>query len=235
MDGTITQIDYSQNKYHIDQLLLKDSWINLDIGKASSNTGDTTSVSENDYAVSTDWLLMKNVAFDFNLPDQLISGHIMRLENKESFFRMIGSDIKISTPFMEVEDSQFRYDIPSAARRKGFDPNHLAWQNMQIAISDFQYDNPGIKANITKLSAKDANGFELLKGQSTVDFSKNGIVLENLIIKTNQSDIQSAKTNIQYPFFEYSKYTFYTIKIENRFKLTDKKHFRHPLLLSRNR
>lgn len=214
LSSRVRQIDYLAHNYQIEQLHLAHSSVNLEMGTTQQEEEDTTTTAA-EYNIDADWLIFEKVAFGLKMPDLAFSTHLTKLENKGTTLHWSKAVQKIHSATLQIVDSDFQYDVPSVPRSKGFNPQHLNWQKINTEISDFNYDDLNIAANINQLSGKDEKGFELKKFQTNFAFSEKDLALKQLKWQTKQSQLISKHTHIQFPFFKAAETPIQSLKIDS--------------------
>ncbi len=205
LDAAAEKIDYTAHDYQIEYTRLSDATIALHLGEVEktepTDTPDTTVIRLHAYTLD-----IENVDVVFTMPDLELKTHIGKLENPETLLYRDADQLQLSTPQLEISQSHFQYDVPSATRlSEGFDYHHFDLKDIELNIADFSYDNLDIAADLQHLSAQTDNGFNLHELNSNIRFAKSEIELLELNAETNNIQINNSKAAVRYPFFSESK------------------------------
>ena len=98
---------------------------------------------------------------------------------------------------------RFHYDDYRAIPTKNqLDFNHLLIANLNAQVSDFKSNLDDLHFKVNHFSAKDKSGFKLSEFSTQTKISNQSINLENLLIKTTNSEINFSSFNLHYNSFE---------------------------------
>ncbi len=100
------------------------------------------------------------------------------------------SDIDLFVNTLTIENGKFSNDDPDApASISGlFDEWHMRFDSLQATISDLQFKNDELNANV-KLSANERCGFKIRKLQADMRFNNRMMEFKKLLIQTDKSKI----------------------------------------------
>lgn len=221
LEGKVNVIDYLAQNYDVENLHLKNAWVRLvleDTDEIKEITPPDTSI----YKINSEDLSFENVFFELKMPSLEIVTQVENLEQKAGVFRMDQDSIFIQSSYFKVIESDIKYDIPLAPFLENFDYNHFDLESVNFEVADFVYDDLDITADILHASAKEKKGFDLKNLQSQFEFSKEEVSLEDLVLTTAQSEIQSSKTQVQFPFLNSQSIPIEKLKIETELQAASK-------------
>ncbi len=215
LKGSIKQIDLVKMRYELGQLELKDTHIDLTLIENETDLKKSPSLDTVLFFIAADVLSMEEVSFDLKMSNLELSTKIYQLQSTATSFDLRGNDINLKIPSAKIHKTDFKYDALNAPRSGGFDYNHMDLQNITADLSDFEYDNLNIVANIKMLSGMANENFEVKKLQSNFSFTEERIVLKNLDFVSTQSVLKSKHTILRYPFLEKVIDPLSQLKIES--------------------
>lgn len=219
--GKVKEVDYILHHYDVERLHINDSKVFLkltDVKGSETSPLPDTSV----YKIIADDILIEKTLFELKMPELEIETTLGKVAQKKGIFKMKPESLLISSQSFQIKESELQYDVPSAVYVDGFDPNHFDLEEINIELSDFDYESLKIEANIVNLSAREKKGFELKNLQSQFNFSEEELLLNELVLNTYQSDIKSTKTLIQYPFLSTDSVSFKQLFINSDLKVNTK-------------
>ncbi|MCF8407351.1 MAG: hypothetical protein K9G36_00145 [Crocinitomicaceae bacterium] len=100
---------------------------------------------------------------------------------------------------VELSDIRFNYDDNRKKQySNGIDWNHLAISSLSLKATDFKVNLTDFKTNVVELKLKEKSGFTINQLAASLVINDKGILLGDLDICTNQSDISASKFNLLY-------------------------------------
>lgn len=97
----------------------------------------------------------------------------------------------------DLVSARLRYnDFTKETKTNGFDPAHIEVSGLSVAVSDFQMYGDTIELDLNNLCFKESIGFKLYNLSTHIIYQPQGIVLNDLVIKTAKSSLV-ASVNIQ--------------------------------------
>jgi translocation and assembly module TamB len=97
-----------------------------------------------------------------------------------------------------IDSTRLQYDDDNkTAVKKGMDYNHINVNHLSIHTSGLHADPSHYRASVTGISFDEKSGFVLKKLSAGLNYDTTGIMIRNLVILTNRSEIKN-QTSIQY-------------------------------------
>ena len=197
--GKIGTADLSVNKYILDNLTLTDA----DIFYLAYPSVDTSSnKSPLNYTLGSSEISLKNVRYAMQMDDLELDMSIADGYTEDLNVLLSGKDVSVQTNTLNLAGTDFKYDLVSTAQIKGFDANHLDFRDLEIDATRLEYKGTDIEIEINKLQAKLGDDLELKNAEGTVIFNKEGVDLQNFVMKTTGSDFSKSEIRIAYNFLD---------------------------------
>ena len=97
-----------------------------------------------------------------------------------------------------IDNTRLQYDDDNkVAVKKGMDYNHMNVNHLSIHSSGLHADPSNYRILISGISLDEKSGFVLKKLSAGINYDTSGILLKNLVIQTNRSEIRN-QTSIRY-------------------------------------
>lgn len=196
--GKVNDIDLNKSLYDIRQLLLSDAQINIKIPPADTTT---TSAAPLHFDIVLDEANLEKVDFNLNRRGILIGLDAANLDLFDGTLGIHDTSIVMTAPILNLQTEQFDYHLENTPKlSKGFDPNHLVWNNVLMEADSFRYNNMNIAANIHQFHLEDTRGLTIEEAKTTFAFTPNSLDLNDLDLKTSRSDMTDEHVHIDYKF-----------------------------------
>jgi hypothetical protein len=169
---------------------------NLDKFETENLTFEFKTVDLKDVTVKLIQDTAQKFNFDFFIPKD--TTEVVEEDTTQTHFKILSNEILL-------ENINFTLRTPSTEKPpKDFqmDYNNLVFRDINFYAKDFSLDDSlHIKTVITHIEAKEKCGFYLKNLSTVLDFSPQGITLENLNIMTNETDFYTDKTVLKFNGF----------------------------------
>ncbi|MEM1320626.1 MAG: translocation/assembly module TamB domain-containing protein [Bacteroidota bacterium] len=215
LDSRINQLDYVQHLYQVEQLALGQSQVSIAIGETNNNTTASDTSASPAYRVEAAQLNLDQVQLELTMRDLGLETTIGSLDAQNTQFNLTDTGTLLKMAQLELSQGALKYDQPTAPPIDGFDPQHLDFQQLEAQIDSLEYQESAIKANILALSGQAAGGLNVEQLKMNFDLSEEGLKMEELALKTDQSTFNSTKTHLLYPFLEKQAPPLSTMRINS--------------------
>ncbi|MGG5507830.1 MULTISPECIES: translocation/assembly module TamB domain-containing protein [unclassified Myroides] len=85
----------------------------------------------------------------------------------------------------DINDLNVRYDDDNQKKvKEGLDTNHIAVENLNFSLKDFQYTDAGLNGNLKHFSFKEQSGFSLTNIKAYFQYGQQASFVKNLSIET---------------------------------------------------
>ncbi|MBB1149389.1 translocation/assembly module TamB [Myroides sp. NP-2] len=92
----------------------------------------------------------------------------------------------------DINDFNAKYDDNNHKKRQeGLDVNHVAIEDLQFSLKDFQYTDAGLNGNLQQLAFKEQSGFTLSNSKAYFQYGQQASFVKNLSIETPNTQFQS--------------------------------------------
>ncbi|WP_298316139.1 translocation/assembly module TamB [uncultured Aquimarina sp.] len=107
--------------------------------------------------------------------------------------------IKVKADLLSLQNNYIQYIAnPNIKNTSGFNPNHIALKSLTLKASDLKLIQETANVDLNKLSFRDRSGFILHNLSSSIRINNtSGLALNDLVIKTNESNIKGG-INLNY-------------------------------------
>ncbi len=188
----------------LDRLALENSDIYLKMMADTTEAPPDTTSGTFDLRLDAGQLAITDVRYRMDLEDLAIESHVGSAVAADNHLLLLGDSLRIDIARFDLADSHYRMDTPSAPPATGLDYSHLNFDNIEIRISDFLYDNLDISGEVRQLAGKDLSGFELSSLQTRIHYTVDSIELWTLHAVTPQTRINAEHGKLTFPFLEDS-------------------------------
>jgi hypothetical protein len=107
---------------------------------------------------------------------------------------------------INLTNCRFVYENQHRERSQGVDFNHLNLREVNVSLTAIEFDADTIRASIEQIGLKDHSGFNLNKLQSKATISPSKIDLQNLLIRTPESNISTDLTFNTKSYADYNDF-----------------------------
>ena len=114
----------------------------------------------------------------------------------------VQDSIQFQADKFSVVNGQYAMDLPTSALSRGFDPNHINLQQINIEANTIQYSLDSILAQIDLAQAVDQSGLTLKNLSGNVRYRPDQLDIQDLKLATTQSNFDVPIFKIQYNFLE---------------------------------
>ncbi len=186
------RIDLGKEIARLNKIDLSDTAITLLMNDTTTNK-DTTSTAVN-WKLMLDQIDLDRVAFAMQMPgDSLrLSTYIDKAGLTDGIVDL-GSARYSASQFL-LSGSSLSYDGSYSDPAPGFDPAHIALNDVNIRIDSLLYGGRDISARIKKFSANDRSGLTLSSLTGDISSDSTTIQVPGLLLKTPYSEIRLLAT-----------------------------------------
>ena len=186
------RIDLGKEIARLNKIDLSDTAITLLMNDTTTNK-DTTSTAVN-WKLMLDQIDLDRVAFAMQIPgDSLrLSTYIEKAGLTDGIVDL-GSARYSASQFL-LSGSSLNYDGSYSDPVPGFDPAHIALNDVNIRIDSLLYGGRDISARIKKFSANDRSGLTLSSLTGDISSDSTTIQVPGLLLKTPYSEIRLLAT-----------------------------------------
>lgn len=182
------RINLSKEKVTFNTIDLSDTAITLLLNDTTTKA-DTTSTAVN-WILNLQKINLDRVAFAMQMPaDSLrLSTYIDKANLKDGIVDLgtshYGADL------FTLTGSTLGYDANYQDPVAGFDPSHIALNNVTISLDSLFYGGRDIKARIGELSAEDRSGLTISSLTGSLHSDSTNINVPQLLLKTPSSEVR---------------------------------------------
>ncbi|MDH6357978.1 translocation/assembly module TamB domain-containing protein [Parabacteroides sp. PF5-9] len=208
--GTIQQlsaradrIDLIQEKATLNALKLSDSAITL---KITATEKEETAVSEPlNWILNLEKIDFEHLCLALQMPEDSlrISTYIDRAGLSHGAIDLATSHYEASR--FELSRSVVNYDGDERIPQPGFDPAHIALDQLNIAVESIVYHDRAINVDIKEFAAEERSGLNINALHGNINSDSTTIQIPELILKTPDSEIAFVATIPWSVFEEQSK------------------------------
>ncbi|KAA6320157.1 hypothetical protein EZS27_030032, partial [termite gut metagenome] len=197
------EIDASKGTMTFDRAEMSHTHIHLYIG----DTGNTEEKNvEDTTALATDWSLMlhslklKNISFDMQLPaDSLLLSTRIETAAFSDMEADLGKQIYRLKSLM-LNASFVNYDVGATTGKGGFDPSHIALQDIRMELDSLMSRGKNLHAGLRKFSMQEQmSGLQITSLRGCVSTDSFMVYVPDLFLSTPHSAI---KLEAQFPWNE---------------------------------
>lgn len=177
-------VDLGKEEAIINRISLKDADIKLCLNDTTETPKDSTSTEIN-WKVLLYKLSLDNVAFTLDMPlDSLnLSANIRQAELKNG-----NADLKeqlYGLSLLEISNASFNFNSGNTVLQEGFDPSHIALQDINIALDSLKYhDMKEVAAVIRQITLRERSGLEVTSLAGRIESGKSSIQIPSLRLET---------------------------------------------------
>ncbi|WP_316812063.1 translocation/assembly module TamB domain-containing protein [Pedobacter heparinus] len=187
-------VDLTNSKYQVEEAKLNNSKVNFNSGesdmKANADLKELSfnkliaDVQHSKYQLGDVALNRSNVAFSFK-PVSVKQG----ASKMDTIAKTPGIALMVNS--LNLAQNQVKFDNYAEKPAKGMDFNHLLINQLGLQAEKLTYSDAGIKVNVKSGSMKEKSGFELRKLKGDVAYSEKQTKINNLILQTPNTNIES--------------------------------------------
>ncbi len=195
----LNNLDLERQIYDINYVELDATDALIGIGESSTPV-DTTASEAAAMQLRAGRLTIQESNYAMNLPGQEIKTGLPYV-NLEGADLLLGEQIEFNGELFQVRDLTFSLDADTAALEgPGIDYNHLAVTDVQAEATDIAYIVDSLHLRLRQLSGKEKSGLNLRRTEGTVEYDPAYLSLQNFIFRTDNTEIKSDNTAINYEF-----------------------------------
>lgn len=182
------RINLSKEKVTFNTIDLSDTAITLLLNDTTTKA-DTTSTAVN-WILNLQKINLDRVAFAMQMPaDSLrLSTYIDKANLKDGIVDLGASHY--GADLFTLTGSTLGYDANYQDPVAGFDPSHIALNNVTISFDSLFYGGRDIKARIRELSAEDRSGLTISSLTGSLHSDSTNINVPQLLLKTPSSEVR---------------------------------------------
>jgi hypothetical protein len=182
------RINLSKEKVTFNTIDLSDTAITLLLNDTTTKA-DTTSTAVN-WILNLQKINLDRVAFAMQMPaDSLrLSTYIDKANLKDGIVDLGASHY--GADLFTLTGSTLGYDANYQDPVAGFDPSHIALNNVTISLDSLFYGGRDIKARIRELSAEDRSGLTISSLTGSFHSDSTNINVPQLLLKTPSSEVR---------------------------------------------
>ena len=185
-------IDLRKKKVNVKDVSLDGCVLDLKLREAAE---DTTESAPIDWQIDVEKLNIRQSKIALQLPNDA-----MRVNASIREASLDGGDISLSNGIYRVgkvslSADSLSYDIPGSNPVKGFDTNHLAFQDVELDLDKLSYNQntSALNVQLNKLAFKEKSGFQLDNLAGNISLDATHLTAAGLDLKTPHS---SASGNV---------------------------------------
>ncbi|MGB3799314.1 MAG: translocation/assembly module TamB domain-containing protein [Lewinella sp.] len=198
LEGEIDEADLETMEFAIDYLELESADALIALGESSTPT-DTTAESA-PMALAAGRVTISESNFSIRL-DSLDIATALPYVNLEGADLMLGETLSFNGELFQMREFGFQMDTPLPEMEgPGIDYNHLALSDVEVEATDIAYIVDSLHLNLRQLQAKERSGLEILRTEGIVEYDPTFLGLEGFLLRTNNSELTSDNTAINYDF-----------------------------------
>ncbi|PPK86226.1 uncharacterized protein DUF490 [Neolewinella xylanilytica] len=198
LEGEIEEADLETMDFAIDFLELEGADAAIALGESSTPV-DTTAESV-PMSLAAGRLTISESNFSLRM-DSLDIATGLPYVNLEGADLVLGDSISFTGELFQVRDLGFSMDTPlPELEGPGIDYNHLALSAVEAEATDIAYIVDSLHLNLRQLEARERSGLAIVRTEGIIDYDPSFIGLESFLLRTNNSEITSDDTAIEYDF-----------------------------------
>lgn len=184
--------------YRINYLDLGEA--NVRVGLRPTETAEDSTKTAMAMTLAAGRLTINESNLDLDMGELAVTSTLPYV-NLEGGELALGETLKINGELFQLRDLALRVDrnVPTLAG-PGIDYNHLHLTSIQAEATDLAYHVDSLHLRLRQLAAKEQSGFTLQKTAGTVNYNPSFLGLDNFVLHTPNSEINSAKTAVRYNF-----------------------------------
>lgn len=186
-------INLGKEEATINKINLADADIKLCLNDTTETPKDSTSTPLA-WKVMLHTLQLKNVSFDLQTPaDSLGLIAVIKQANVDNGFVDLGNEL-YSLGSFKIKNGAVRYNSGLGTPIKGFDPSHIALNNIQIGLDSLKYHGKEMGAIIHTFSFDERSGLSVTSLKGTLRSDSTSIYIPDLQLRTLNSYLNLTAT-----------------------------------------
>jgi hypothetical protein len=192
-------INLADQIYDVDYLELAGANVLIGIGE-SSTSADTTVTTAAALQLKAGRLTIEDTEFDLEVPGIDIATGLPYV-NLEGANLTLGEALAFTGELFQTKNLAFRMDTPAAPLQgPGIDYGHLSLMNVETEATDIAYIVDSLHLRVRQLSGREKSGLVLERTEGVIDYDPSFLRLEDFWLRTNNSELKSPSTSINYDF-----------------------------------
>ena len=199
LGGKIETADLETMDFAIDYLELDGATVVVGLGEPTT-PADTTATETVPIALSAGRVTISESALGLQM-DSLDLATELPYVNLEGAALTLGDSIVFNGELFQLRQFALSLDTPlPELEGPGMDFNHLALREVEAELTDIAYVVDSLHLNLRQLSAVEKSGFAVQRTEGVVQYSPTFLGLQNFLLRTNNSELTSDNTAINYDF-----------------------------------
>lgn len=207
-------VDLTNSNYKVEEAKLDNSKVNFTTAESDMKAGADlqtfsltnliADVQHSKYQLDDAKLDKSNIAFSFKPAPP-----VKTPAKPDTMSKAAGIAFFMNT--LSLTESNVKFDNLTEKPVKGMDFNHLNISQLGLQAEKIAYSDAGIKVNVKSGGMREKSGFALLKLQGDVAYTEKQTKVNNLLVKTPNTNIES---NIQLDYTTMEDLTKYPGKVK---------------------
>ncbi len=190
LTGKTGRMDLLAGRFGIDRLQLEDTDIAVKLGVTETDT--TAAPAALDYLVQLGRLGIRRTSLTLAMDSLDLETYIESTDLEDAELKL-AELIDFSAGTFALTDSRFKVDIPAPPipQADAVDFNHLELTGVNTELTDIRYVGDSLHLRLRQLAARERSGLEVTRTEGVVDYSPRFIGLENFLLRTTDSELNS--------------------------------------------
>ena len=184
------RIDLDTETIRLNQINLSDTDIALELNDTTSQE-DTTSTPTN-WKFILDQINLDQVSFAMQIADNSLSTSIPKACLTDGFIDLGQTQYRVTQ--FQLTQSTLAYANKNEIVSSGFDPSHIAFQNINIQLDSLLYKGKEIQGQIKQFTADERSGLSITSLTGDIYSDSATISIPELLLKTPYSEIRFLAT-----------------------------------------
>jgi len=199
LSAQLESIDLTAQYYAIDYLDLEGTDARIGIGPTDAPT-DTTASAVAEMTLLANRMTIKESNFALDMAELELNTALPYV-NLEGAELALGEELRFNGEVFQLQDLALQYDTPAPPLAgPGMDYNHLSLSDVQAEATDIAYIVDSLHLRLRQLALVEKSGLTLERTEGTVIYDPNYLGLENFLLRTTNTKIESPNTAVRYDF-----------------------------------
>ena len=198
LEGEIDEADLETMNFSIDYLELEGANAVVALGESDTPVDTTAEAAPIALAAGRVTISESNLRLQM---DSLEIATGLPYVNLEGADLQVGDSLAFNGELFQVRDFGFSMNTPlPELEGPGIDYNHLALSEVEVEATDIAYIVDSLHLNLRQLEGKERSGLAILRTEGIVDYDPSYLGLQDFLLRTNNSELNSDNTAINYDF-----------------------------------
>jgi len=190
----------------VNEFLVKDADLSLTLGDMGEE--DTTATAELPWEIILQEIDLENVAFALNMPQDslFLEAKLQKASLRDGVVDLHQSAYSIEK--LTIEEGALACDmgfhrsqLPTDSVLLGLNPEHLAFENIDLQLESLYYCGRDIRAEVTRFDWIERSGLELVSTEGRILADEKTVRIPSFVMKTTDSYLD-LKTDIDWDLLE---------------------------------